>query len=266
MDRRSLVKDVAGAVDRLRRPHPGIVILIYHRVGADRGGQMNMPVDEFDRQIGWLAEHRRVLSLDQAADELSTGAVVQPGVVVTFDDGTPDWAAGAIEVLDRHRVPATMYVATRFVEDGLPLPDGCPPISWQGLADLVATGLVTIGSHTHSHALLDRTDAATTIDELDRSSSLIEERLGVAATHFAYPKALPASGATEVAVRERFRTATLAGTRANRSGADLHRLSRSPIQPSDLARHFEAKVDGGLALEDDVRTLANRVRQRGATV
>jgi peptidoglycan/xylan/chitin deacetylase (PgdA/CDA1 family) len=266
VDRRSLVKDLAGALDRVRRPHAGIVVLIYHRVGADRGGQMNLAVSEFDCQVGWLAAHRRVLSLDQAADELSTGGPVEPGVVITFDDGTPDWAEGAIDVLARHQVPATMYVATRFVEEGAALPDGCPPISWQGLADVVATGLVSIGSHTHSHVLLDRTDASAAIDELDRSRGLIQDRLGVAATHFAYPKALPATGATEAAVRERFRTATLAGTRANRAGADLHRLARSPIQSSDLARHFEAKVDGGLALEDDVRTLANRVRQRSATV
>jgi peptidoglycan/xylan/chitin deacetylase (PgdA/CDA1 family) len=227
---------------------------------------MDLAVDDFDRQVAWLAAHRRVLSLDEAADELSGGDDVRPGVVLTFDDGTPDWAEGAVAVLERHRVPATMYVATGFVEDGRPLPDGCPPISWAALADLAATGLVTIGSHTHSHALLDRLPPDEVGGELDRSIELIGERLGVEARHFAYPKALAGSTVAEAEVRRRFRTATLAGTRPNRAGADLHRLARSPIQASDLPRHFVAKVDGGMAFEDDVRSLANRIRQRAATV
>src|SRR4029079_13168936 len=108
-------------------------------------------------------------------------------------------------------LPATFYVATDFVERSVQLPDDGKPISWAGLRELDASGLATIGSHTHTHALLDRADPDTTRLELDRSKGLIEDRISIACEHFAYPKALPGSDAADVEVRARFRSAVLAG-------------------------------------------------------
>src|SRR5690606_30914812 len=110
-------------------------------------------------------------------------------VVVTFDDGTTDWVDEVLPVLDRWKVPATFYVATAFVDERRSFPDGGRPVSWAGLAEMVSTGLVTIGSHTHSHRVMRRVGAAEAAQELDRSQALIGDRLGVACEHFAYPKA-----------------------------------------------------------------------------
>jgi hypothetical protein len=73
------------------------------------------------------------------------------------------------------------------------------------------------------------------------------------------------SPAAEDAVRARFRTAVLAGTRPNDRDADLWRLSRSPVQPSDGERWFRRKAMGGMHLEDDLRRSINRLRYRGLT-
>jgi peptidoglycan/xylan/chitin deacetylase (PgdA/CDA1 family) len=125
--------------------------------------------------------------------------------------------------------------------------------------------LVTVGSHTHTHRLLDRAAGPEAAAELDHSVGLIQDRLGVACRHFAYPKALPGSPAAEEEVRRRFRTAAVAGTRPNPYGmTDLHRLRRSPIQVGDGIRWFRRKASGGMALEDDLRTLRNRGRYAGA--
>ena len=126
--------------------------------------------------------------------------------------------------------------------------------------------MVTIGSHIHRHRLLDRLDPAELADELDRPSALLSERLGHTPTHFAYPKAVAPSPSAEAAVRERFRSATLAGTRSNRAPADLHRLARTPIQSSDGDRWFRRKVAGGMHVEDDLRRAANRLRYRNASM
>jgi peptidoglycan/xylan/chitin deacetylase (PgdA/CDA1 family) len=187
-------------------------------------------------------------------------------VVVTFDDGTVDFVDDALPVLVEYRVPAVVYVATAFVDEGRPFPHGGRPVTWSALRDAVATGLVTVGSHTHTHALLDRSPAAVVADELDRSIALIADNLGAHPAHFAYPKALPARGAAAAAVAGRFRSAAVAGTRANRFGAtDAHLLARSPVQRSDGMRWFEHKVAGGMALEDGMRRAANRFRYAGAS-
>lgn len=275
---RGAVKGVAAAVDGMRRPAPGITILIYHRVGAGAGGQMDLAPDVFDEQLAWLAATRRVLTLDAALAELAAPPVaagaapgspgrhspaIAPGVVITFDDGTADWVEHVLPTLERHRVPATFYVATGFVDGTEPVPGGGRPISWAGLREMAGSELVTIGSHTDRHRLLDRLPAAEVAGELDRSLERLGAEVGVAARHFAYPKALAGSPAADAAVRERFRSAVLAGTRANPPGADPYRLSRSPVQAADGRAWFRRKAAGGLRAEDDLRRLANRLRYRG---
>jgi peptidoglycan/xylan/chitin deacetylase (PgdA/CDA1 family) len=242
-------------------------VLIYHRVGGGSGLELDLSIARFSAQMAWLAEQGVVTTLDDALDALAGGtAPPRDPVVVTFDDGTRDFVDHAVPELARHGIPATLYLATAFAERGEPLPYGAPPVSWSGLADAVSTGLVTVGSHTHTHALLDRLPDDDIARELDTSCGLIEDRLGTAALHFAYPKALPGSPRAAGAVRARFRSAALAGTRPNPYGrADPYRLARSPVQASDGMRWFRTKVAGGMRLEDDLRRGLNRVRYRGAT-
>ena len=267
---RQALKTVASALDALRRPARGLVVLAYHRVGTGSGLDVDLDVDLFTRQMAELAE-RRVVTLDDGLDAVAapttrdTPAGSDP-VVVTFDDGTADFADAALPILVRFGVPATVYVATRFVDEGTAFPGAGRPLSWPALRDCLATGLVTVGSHTHAHALLDRIPDDIVDGELDRSIDLIREHLGVDPAHFAYPKGLPGTPAARAAVASRFRSAALAGTRPNPYGrTDPQRLMRSPIQASDAMRWFRSKAGGGMATEDDLRRLLNRWRYSRAT-
>jgi len=134
---------------------------------------------QFERQLEHLASRHRVLTLDDAVAELRasqptgwSGASAAPehgpGVVVTFDDGTADFADVVTPALVRHGVPATLFVATEFVERARPFPWGAPPASWRALNDAASTGLVALESHTHGHGLLDRLDPDQTLDLLER--------------------------------------------------------------------------------------------------
>ncbi|MGH9022867.1 MAG: polysaccharide deacetylase family protein [Acidimicrobiia bacterium] len=261
------VKTAAAVGDALRPPKRGVVVLIYHRVGRRTPVEVDLTADLFTRQMELLAETERACSLDRALAALEQTAPSGPDpVVVTFDDGTADFAEVAVPILARFSVPATLYVATDFIERGRPFPNDGVAVSWAALADTMASGLVTVGSHTHTHALLDRLPAGDIASELDRSIGLIGERLGVTAEHFAYPKAVPGSQAADSAVRSRFRSAALAGTRTNRYGStDPYRLARSPVQVADGMRWFGRKLAGGMALEDGLRRLVNRGRYTGAT-
>jgi peptidoglycan/xylan/chitin deacetylase (PgdA/CDA1 family) len=264
---RQALKVVAAAADTFRRGRSGLVILIYHRVGGRATIETDLPLGLFDEQIGFLAEHAEVVTLDAGLQTIDTALPSEPSkVLVTFDDGTADFADAALPVLARHHVPATLYLATAFLEEQRPFPHGGKPISWSAVRDAYSTGLVSVGSHTHRHALLDRLAPSEVDEELDRSIGLIEERLGVSARHFAYPKALPGSPVAERSVRARFRSAALAGTRVNEYGAtDPYRLARSPVQTSDGVKWFVRKARGGLELEGRVRCFVDRRRHRDAT-
>jgi peptidoglycan/xylan/chitin deacetylase (PgdA/CDA1 family) len=269
---RRAVKGAAVAADTVRRPPRGVVVLIYHRVGAASGLEFDLPVDLFAAQAEALAASGRVVSLGAAltrlagpVDGAASRADTDP-VVVTFDEGTADFVDHALPILERHRLPVTLYVATAFIDEARSFPGDGRPVSWRGLADAHATGLVDVGSHTHGHRLLDRLPPDQVDDELDRSIELIGGHVGHPPLHFAYPKAVAGSAAAVRAVRQRFRSAALGGCRPNRFGlTDPYRLARSPIQRSDGMLWFQRKLEGGMALEDGLRRLINRRRYAGAT-
>ena len=271
-----VVKRAAAAVDVVRRPPRGVVVLLYHRVGRRSELEVDLPTGLFAEQLECLAASGRVATLDTCLDALTRPGLPDPTsdadddrddlIAITFDDGTADFVEVALPLLERHRLPVTLYLATGFVEERRPFPGDATPLSWAALRDAGSTGLLTVGSHTHSHALLDRLPPAEVASELDRSRALIETHLGHAPAHFAYPKAVRGSGDAEAAVRARFRSAALAGTRPNPyGGTDPYRLARSPIQLGDGMTWFRRKLDGGMGLEDSLRSLANRRRYAGAT-
>jgi len=274
------VKVASVAVDVLIRPPRGVVVLAYHQVGAPGAGSVNLPASLFDEQMSFLADQgprRRVVDLTHAIDAILANDTADPSsptppgatddlVVITFDDGTADFVEVAVPILEKYQLPATLYLATDFVERGISFWDDGTVLSWGALRDVLGSGRIGIGSHTHTHALLDRIEPIAAASDLDRSIDLIGERLGIRAEHFAYPKALPASPAIDPLVRERFRSAAVAGGRPNPFGdTDVWRLSRTPIVVADGTSWFERKVRGGLRLEGALRERLDQRRYAEAS-
>jgi peptidoglycan/xylan/chitin deacetylase (PgdA/CDA1 family) len=236
-----------------RRREGDVVILLYHRV-VGLGGEIDTPPALFERQLAALAAGERVLTLDQALDPAAGG-----GVVVTVDDGYRDFHDTVLPLLVRYRIPALLYLATGLVAGEGAGPDDPEALTWSQLAEAVSTGLVSVGAHTHGHTDLSRATEQVCRDEMARSRELVEDRLGVACRHFAYPWAVASPTADRVA-RELFDTAALDAWRSNRAGAvDPWRLGRTPVLASDGMAFFKAKVKGRL----DGEALAYRLLGRG---
>ncbi|HET9557438.1 MAG TPA: polysaccharide deacetylase family protein [Actinomycetota bacterium] len=243
-----------GGIVTRRRPGD-VVVLLYHRV-VGLGGEIDTPPALFERQLAALADGERVLTLDQALDGDTGG-----GVVVTVDDGYRDFHDTVLPLLVRYQIPALLYLATGLVagEGNGAGPDDPDALSWSQLAEALATGLVTVGAHTHGHTDLSRASEQVCRDEMARSQELVEDRLGVACRHFAYPWAVASPTADRVA-RELFDSAALDAWRSNRAGAiDPWRLGRTPVLASDGMAFFRAKVKGRL----DGEALAYRLLGRG---
>jgi peptidoglycan/xylan/chitin deacetylase (PgdA/CDA1 family) len=73
----------------------------------------------FERQIGFLSGHRRVVPLSQVVDQIASGRSPPVGTVcITFDDGYLDNLTTAAPILERHKLPATLFLATGYIERG----------------------------------------------------------------------------------------------------------------------------------------------------
>jgi peptidoglycan/xylan/chitin deacetylase (PgdA/CDA1 family) len=266
-----LVKLVAipyGVLFRERRP--GLVILGYHRVGAGTSSDIDLPTAEFTRQIAYLREHCRLVSLDAVTDGSVRSAAGSGSdmVAVTFDDGSREIYEQAFPVLLRYRIPATIYLTTRYIEHQQRFDFGGyahmasrpKPLTWAQVREMADSGLVSVGAHTHTHPDLTRLSMGAVRDEVERSHRLIADRVGRAPRHFAYPWGSFTPEIRQI-VGEHFRTAVRGGCGKNPFGAvDLLALWRRPIQQADRAWLFRLKLNSYLDGEELARTLAARVR------
>ena len=95
----------------------GAVILLYHRVyDADFDPWLlSVSPKNFDDQMAHLRRHYALLSLPELRQTLAAGRVPRAAVAVTFDDGYGDNLRNAKPILERHRVPATVFVTSGYV-------------------------------------------------------------------------------------------------------------------------------------------------------
>lgn len=94
----------------------GVRILMYHRFGP-RGTFRRVDPAVFDRQLAYLRRHFVPGRLSDVVARLRSGLPIEPRtVVVTVDDGYGDFAEYAYPLLERYRVPATLFLVSEFVE------------------------------------------------------------------------------------------------------------------------------------------------------
>jgi peptidoglycan/xylan/chitin deacetylase (PgdA/CDA1 family) len=109
---------------RIFFPYGDLVILMYHSV-LDFGEeereclQPGLIVSQqvFDRQMSFLARNHNLLSLEQLIGILKNNKPIpKRTVVITFDDGWRDNYLYAYPILKKHKVPATIFLSTDFVD------------------------------------------------------------------------------------------------------------------------------------------------------
>lgn len=211
---------------------------------------MDVTLEDFKWQIEWLGTNREIVDLDTAIqrwDEPNSESLV----VLTFDDGYEDTFREAFPILQRAGFPFTVYLATRAIESGS-FESGDQPLEWGQIERMVTSGLMTVGSHTHSHRDLRRLSHDEVAIELQTADVLIEKHTGIRPRHFAYPYGYWSESAHQP-VSERYETAVLGSPPIVSSNTDRHRIHRFPVQLSDGRRWFRSRVSGGLRLEEAVR-------------
>jgi peptidoglycan/xylan/chitin deacetylase (PgdA/CDA1 family) len=169
------------------------LVLCYHSVSDDWSHQLAVERRSFESQLSSLLRRGyRPLAADGILDGPSRA------LHVTFDDAYADLMANAVPVLERLGIPATVFAATAFADDGRPLdvpelaeearadPERLRTMSWDELAELSQRGF-TIGSHTVTHPHLTSLSDGELDRELRDSRVRVESSLGQPCTLFAYP-------------------------------------------------------------------------------
>ena len=154
-------------------------ILIFHRVLRERDPLLpgEPTAGEFDGLLEHLATRFSVLPLGHAVERLHRGTLPHAALAITFDDGYADNLLVAAPLLHKHRLPATVFIATGFLDGGVMWNDrviaafratALPEI------DLVPIGL---GKHATTTAAERRTAMNRVLGELKYRTPPERERL-----------------------------------------------------------------------------------------
>ena len=94
-------------------------ILMYHRVNDNPDGFLpSTPIPIFSMQMEYLAENYYVFSLEDMIARVKKSDIPERAVVVTFDDGYRDNFLHAFPILQKYRIPATIFLATGAIGTG----------------------------------------------------------------------------------------------------------------------------------------------------
>jgi peptidoglycan/xylan/chitin deacetylase (PgdA/CDA1 family) len=98
----------------------GLTTLIFHRVLPEidpmRPGEPGLI--QFEQLMRFIALNFTVLPLRESVDRLVRGILPHRTCSITFDDGYADNFTLALPILEKYRLPATVFVATGYLDGG----------------------------------------------------------------------------------------------------------------------------------------------------
>jgi peptidoglycan/xylan/chitin deacetylase (PgdA/CDA1 family) len=133
-------------------------VLAYHRVGvaAQDPWGLNITPQYFDEQLTALDELGTIVRFGDGLGD-SAGSRFRshrPRFSITFDDGYVDNLRNAVELLERHDAPATIFIATGFIDQ--------PAFWWDVLAEMALESTATpaqLGDAAERRGLITREQA-----------------------------------------------------------------------------------------------------------
>jgi peptidoglycan/xylan/chitin deacetylase (PgdA/CDA1 family) len=229
-------------------------ILTYHqvrRLPADiRDPYNEVTLERLMAHVAALqAAGLRLVTVSDLWKRVQAGGDPRRLVALTFDDGLVEHDELVAPALQRAQAAATFYVPSAC------LGRAAEEVGYQGrhldadgLRRLEAAGM-EVGSHSRTHPVLARLQAAGLADEISGSHRDLEEILGHPLRTFSYPYGSRRTFDERVTAAVRtagYETAVCTIPGGNRAGTPPYELRRIAVYQSDDAALVVAKARGGL--------------------
>ena len=169
-----------------------VSILVYHRFGPTLTDDMTVTTPVFEGQLRLVQERGyRVIPLRVLVASLggSPAALPDRAVVLTIDDGHRSVYTDLFPLIQRFRIPVTLFIYPSAISNA------SYALTWAQLAEMKASGLVDVQSHTfwHPNFNVERRRLAPQVydrfvqDQLRKSKAVLDQRLGGNVDLLAWP-------------------------------------------------------------------------------
>lgn len=138
----------------------------------------------FDSQMKYLRDNGWTpITLDDLVEAFrNPGILPAKPIILTFDDGYTDFYFNALPILQKYNFKVTLYALSRGQAK-----DPGMYLSNAQLREIAASPLVTVASHTQTHAYLKGRSEGVQRQEIVNSKKELEAVTGKPVRHFAYP-------------------------------------------------------------------------------
>ena len=238
-----------------------VAALMYHSVADDSTPAMReltVSPERFDEQVGALRAAGAQFVRASEVLGLLRGEPIDdaaPIVAITIDDAFAD-VLDAAAILARHDATATVFVPTAYVgmrAAWLEGEDARRPIAgWSDLAGLRDAG-IELAAHGHWHIAADLNPPAVVQEDARRCRALLEDRLGVPVTTYAYP----------FGFHDRAGRRAIAAVGFDSAFAIFHLHARTGDDPFALPRLHVGPGISGARLAEMVRVRRPRIVEQG---
>ncbi|WP_282604684.1 polysaccharide deacetylase family protein [Pelagibius sp. Alg239-R121] len=204
----------------------GAVAVMYQRFGETGFPATNITLEQFEAHIAELTSGAyKVLPLADVVAALREGrSLPDRSVVLTIDDAYLSVYREAWPRLRAANLPFTVFVSTDVVDRSYP-----DFMSWEQLRELAVDPNVTIGLHGSKHGHMIEATADTNRAKIKQSGQRLRDKLGFAATLFAYPYGEYSTELVEVVREAGFEAAMGQQSGAIGRTEDLFTLPRFPL-------------------------------------
>ena len=221
-------------------------VLMYHMVRDHIDGakfnKLRVKPTEFEKQVAWMkAEGFHFVTMQEL--QANWGKHPEKTVAITFDDGYLDNLENAYPILEKYQAKATIYVVVdRHDRDWSTYKKAHhnsgelarePKLNDEQVKFLAQSGWVEIGSHTLTHANLDKLDEAECLKELFESKVQLEQLTHMPVTSFAYPFGIYSVRDVDMAKQVGYSNAVTTNEGIDSEQPDFMQLQRIKISGKD---------------------------------
>jgi peptidoglycan/xylan/chitin deacetylase (PgdA/CDA1 family) len=217
---------------------------------------------EFMRQMEYLKSNCAIVPLDEVLECIGKeGRPARRIVSITFDDGYQDFYMNVYPFLRKHKLPATVFVATGYVGKEWPFVENHPKmLTWEQIEE-ISNNNIEIGAHTVTHPNLQKKKPEEAIHEIVKSKEEIEKHLRRTVRFFSYPFGRYTNQILEIVESAGFE-AGVGGVGTVHKGSYLFTLNRVQVDRSitfvQLKAHLTKAVDWSRRIEQTTRILLRR--------
>ncbi len=158
----------------------GIVSLMYHRFEENKYPSTNIKLTDFKKHLKIIEENKiHFVNPRNFETELKNNKR-QRKILLTIDDGFSSFYDNAWPILKKKKIPFILFVSTREV-------GASNYMTWPQIKELSNEDFVEIGNHSHTHEYLVDENSDLILNDIKKSISIFENKLGKNSVFFSYP-------------------------------------------------------------------------------